>query len=298
METLLLDLPVATLLAATPLLLAALGGLCSERGGVVNIALEGLILAGAFAGATFTLATGSPGVGLAAGVLTGALLGLFHGVVCIHLRADHVISGLAVNLLADAATILLLKEIWGTKGGSPQLGTGTLGGIGPLPSLTWVAFLLLPLVWWLVYRTRWGLRLRACGESPEAADAVGIPVHRYRLSGVVLSGVLAGLAGVYLAMSAGSFTKHMAAGRGYIALAALVFGRWRPGPVAAGCLLFALGQGLQDTFELRVAIPPQLTAMVPYALTLLVLAAGPLLRRGRPETSAPPAALGRPWIRS
>ncbi|MHC4473963.1 MAG: ABC transporter permease, partial [Planctomycetota bacterium] len=274
---------------------AALGGLCSERGGVVNIALEGLILTGAFAAAAVTLATGSPVLGLVGGVAAGALAGLVHGAACIWLRVDHVVSGIAVNLLADAGTILLLTTLYGSKGGTPQLGDRALASLGPFSPVTLLAFAAIPLVWWLLYRTRWGLRLRACGENPEAADAVGISVDRYRLSGVVVSGALAGLAGVYLAMSAGSFTKHMAAGRGYIALAALVFGRWRPLPVALGCLLFALGQGLQDTLEIDFEIPGQLAKMLPYALTLAVLAAGPLLRRRR--ASGPPAALGRHYIR-
>jgi len=292
----LLNLLIGTLLAATPLLLAALGGLCSERGGIVNIALEGLILVGAFAGVTITLATGSPWLGLLGGVTFGALLGAFHGLVCIYLRADHVISGLAVNLLADSATILLLQVFYGTKGGTPQLGEASLGSIGRFSPITCLAVLAVPAIWWLVFRTRWGLRLRACGESPTAADAVGISVNRYRLSGVILSGALAALAGVFLAMSAGSFTKHMASGRGYIALAALVFGRWRPIPVALGCLLFALGQSLQDLLEIRFGnLSPQLASMLPYVLTLVVLAAGPIFRRGRSGGSPPPAALGRPF---
>ena len=293
-----IDILAATLLAATPLLLAALGGVLSERGGVVNIALEGLILVGAFAAATVTLATGSALLGVVAGIAAGALLGAFHGVVCIYLRTDHVVSGIAVNLLADAGTILLLKTIFGSKGSSPQLGERALGMLGPISPLTLVAFLAIPAVAFTLAKTRYGLRLRACGENPEAADAVGIPVHRYRLSGVVLSGALAGLAGAFLVMTAGSFAKHMAAGRGYIALAALVFGAWRPWTVAAGCLLFALGRGLQDVLELSVDIPPQLASMLPYVLTLAGLAAGPILRRGRPPRTRPPAALGRPFVKS
>jgi ABC-type uncharacterized transport system permease subunit len=289
------DLLTATLFAATPLLLAALGGLLSERGGVVNIALEGIILFGAFAAAAVTLSTGSPLLGILAGVIAGALAGALHGTVCIHLRADHVISGMAVNLLAASGTVLLLKVIYGTKGSSPQLGNLELLGVPVTIYLTVVSLAAVPLVWFVVYRTRFGLRLRACGEHPEAADATGINVHRYRLAGVVLSGVLAGLAGVFLVMTAGSFAKHMSAGRGYIALAALVFGRWRPVPVAIGCLVFALGRGVQDVLELEIGIPPQLSEMMPYLLTLIVLAAWPLIRRGR--SAEPPAALGRPFVR-
>ncbi len=290
-----LDVLIATILAATPLLLAALGGLLSERGGVVNIALEGIILFGAFAAAAATLATGSAVFGILAGVAAGALAGALHGVVCIYLRADHVISGIAVNLLAASGTILLLKLVYGTKGSSPQLGNLDLFGIHLTVYLTVFALGAIPLVWLLLHRTRFGLRLRACGEYPEAADATGIGVHRYRLAGVVLSGVLAGLAGVFLVLTAGSFAKHMSAGRGYIALAALVFGRWRPVPVAIGCFVFALGRGVQDVFELEVGIPPQLSEMMPYLLTLLVLAVWPLIRRGR--SVEPPAALGRPFVR-
>ncbi len=289
------DVLTATIFAATPLLLAALGGLLSERGGVVNIALEGIMLFGAFAAAAVTLWTGSPLLGIIAGVLTGALVGALHGTACIYLRADHVISGIAVNMFAASGTILLLKVVYGTKGSSPQLGSLKLLGVPLTVHLAVVALAAVPLVWFLLYRTRFGLRLRACGEYPEAADAVGINVHGYRLAGVVLSGVLAGLAGVFLVMTAGSFAKHMSAGRGYIALAALVFGRWRPVAVAIGCLVFALGRGVQDVLELEIGIPPQLSEMMPYLLTLLVLAVWPLIRRGR--SAEPPAALGRPFVR-
>jgi simple sugar transport system permease protein len=291
----LLDVLTATIFAATPLLLAALGGLCSERGGVVNIALEGIMLFGAFAAAAATLATGSPVLGILAGMSVGAAVAALHGLFSIYLRADQVISGIAVNLLAASGTVLLLKLLYGTKGSSPQLGELDLFGVPLTVFLTVLAFAAVPLVWFLLYRTRFGLRLRACGETPEAADATGIGVHRYRMAGVVLSGVLAGLAGVFLVMIAGSFAKNMSAGRGYIALAALVFGRWRPVPVAIGCLVFALGRGVQDVLELKMGIPPQLSEMMPYALTLLVLAAWPLIRRGK--MAEPPAALGSHFVR-
>jgi simple sugar transport system permease protein len=286
----------ATLIAATPLLLAALGGLCSERGGVVNIALEGIILAGAFAAAAVTLATGSAFLGLLGGAAAGAALGALHALVSIVLRADQVVSGVAMNLLADAGTVLLLATVYGSRGSTPQLGEEDLATVLGLPALSIAALAAVPAVAWILYRTRWGLRLRACGESPEAADAAGIAVHRYRFSGVVASGLLAGLAGVHLALTAGSFTKHMAAGRGYIALAALVFGRWRPVPVAIGCLVFALGQGLQDCLEIWAPVSPRVAGMLPYLLTLVVLALRPLL--GRRRGLGPPAALGRPFVKA
>jgi len=292
------SLLVATLLAATPLLLAALGGLCSERGGVVNIGLEGMILFGAFAAAAVTLATGSPVLGVLGGSAAGALLGLLHGFVCMTLRVDQVVSGIAVNLLASSGTILCLKSFYGSKGSSPQLPEDALGSVGPFTPLTFLALLAIPVMAVAIYRTRWGLRLRACGESPEAADAVGISVYRYRLSGTIVSGALAGLAGVFLVMTAGSFVKEMSAGRGFIALAAVVFGRWRPVPVAIGCLVFAFGHALGDVLEIGFAGHDAILDLlpgVPYLLTLLVLAVRPLLSRGR--RSGPPAAVGRNFVR-
>jgi simple sugar transport system permease protein len=267
---------------------------------VVNIALEGIILTGAFAAAAATIATGSAVLGLLAGAAAGALIGLLHGFACIVLRTDQVISGVALNLLSLSGTVLLLKIIYRSRGSSPQL-PETLPTIGGVPVLTFVALALVPIVLFAMNRTTWGLRLRACGESPHAADAVGIRVNAYRLSGVLVSGVLAGLAGVHLAMTAGSFAKGMSAGRGYIALAAVVFGRWRPVTVAIGCLVFALGRAAQDVLELWVDLPSDtelgtLTPAIPYVLTLLVLAARPLFGKGRGK--GPPAALGKGFVRS
>ncbi|MEN8149460.1 MAG: ABC transporter permease [Planctomycetota bacterium] len=292
-----IDLVVATLLAATPLLLAALGGLCSERGGVVNIGLEGMILTGAFFATATTLLTGSPVLGLLGGTAAGAVLGLVHGYVSMRLRVDQVVSGVAINLLASAGTLLCLKTFYGSKGSSPQLPEGALGSIGPFSPITLLAVLAVPLVFLAVYRTKWGLRLRACGENPEAADAVGIDVFRTRLSGVVVSGALSGLGGVILAFTAGSFVKEMSAGRGFIALAAVVFGRWRPIPTAIGCLIFASGQAVTNTLELgfKSSSLEHLMPGLPYVLTLLVLAARPLLFRGR--RTGPPAAVGRNFVR-
>ncbi len=283
-----LDVGGAALRQATPLLLAGLGGLVSERGGVVNIALEGLILAGAWAAAAATLVSGNPYVGMTAAMFGGTLVAGLHAVVCLRYRADHVVSGVAVNLLLSAGTIFLCQTVYGQKGGSDQLGDLVPSAWFGLPPLLVIAFVLLPLVAGLLYWMPWGIRHRAVGESPEAAASAGIGVTAHQAGGVLISGALAGLAGAYLAFDAGSFSKEMAGGRGYVALAILVFGRWHPLGVLIGALVFGSARALQDVLEASgtLAIPSQFLQMLPYVVTLLAL----LAFGGR---SRAPAALGR-----
>jgi len=270
---------------ATPLLLVALGGLVSERSGVVNIALEGLMLAGAFTAATVTHYLGNPWLGLAAAVAAGAAVAAVHALATIRYGADQVVSGMAVNIVFLGLPALLCGALFDSTGATPQLARGELLPRAPIV----LAFALVPAAAYVLDRTRFGLRLRAAGESPEAADAAGVSVARLRTLAVVLSGALAAIGGAYLSTGQSSlFSRNMTAGRGYIALAALIFGRWRPVPTMLACLLFGAAEALSIQMQGVVAIPVQLIQIVPYVLTLVVLAG--LIGRARP-----PAALGRPY---
>ena len=215
----------STIRLSTPLILAALGGLFSERSGVINIALEGMMLAGAFTAAAVTYASGSPWVGLAAAIGAGVLIALIHAVACIRYRADQVVVGTAINILMIGLPGFLSGAFFLSSGSTPQLPIEQLIPRAPIV----MAFAFVPLTWYVLYRTPFGLRLRAVGENPEAADAAGLNVAKIRYSGVLLSGALAALGGAYLSIGQSSlFTRNMTSGRGFIALAALIFGKWRP----------------------------------------------------------------------
>lgn len=284
---------------ATPLTLAAIGGLFSERSGIVNIALEGLMLFGAFAAATATLYSGSPWVGVLAAAVAGAVVAHVHGLVCVKFKGDHIVSGVAINILAMGAPPFIAGALFGTTGSTPDvarsLGTWNLGRIGasstgysPLVYMSWLA---VPFAYVLVFRTRFGLRLRAAGENPWAAEAAGVNIARVRYAAVILSGIFAGLGGAFLSIGYGtSFVRNMTAGRGFLALAALIFGKWTPIGAFAGCLLF----GFADAFQMRLQgvakIPPQFVQMIPYVVTILVLIG--VVGRARP-----PAALGKVYDR-
>jgi general nucleoside transport system permease protein len=270
---------------ATPLLLAALGGLFSERSGVINIALEGLMLAGAFTAATVTHYTGSPWVGLAAAILAGALVALVHGIACIQFKADQVVSGTAINLLFLGVPALLSGALFASTGATPQLRQDQL--IPNVPII--LAFALVPVVWYVLGRTRFGLRVRAVGENPEAADTAGIDVTRVRYLAVMLSGALAAIGGAYLSTGQSSlFARNMSAGRGFIALAALIFGKWRPVQTMLACLLFGLAEAISIQMQGVSRIPVQFIQIIPYVLTIVVLA-------GFIGHSRPPRALGTPY---
>ena len=270
---------------STPLLLAALGGLYSERSGVINIALEGLMLAGAFTAATITHYTGSPWMGLAAAILAGALVALVHGIACIHFKADQVVSGTAINILFLGVPALLSGALFESTGATPQLPQTQL-----IPNVPIVlAFALVPVTWYVLYRTRFGLRLRAVGENPEAADTAGVDVSRVRYLGVILSGVLAAIGGAYLSIGQSSlFARNMSAGRGFIALAALIFGKWRPVQTMLACLLFGVAEALSIQMQGVSQIPVQFIQIIPYVLTIVVLA-------GFIGHSRAPRALGVPY---
>lgn len=282
----------STIRLATPLILAALGGLLSERAGVINIALEGMMLAGAFTAAAVTYAAGNPFVGLAAGMVAGLALAAIHAVVSIRYKADQVVTGTAINILMLGMPAFLSGAFFLSSGSTPQIPKEQL--VPWLPIV--LAFLVvLPVIWYVLYRTPFGLRLRAVGENPEAADAAGVGVARMRYWGVLLSGVLAGLGGAYLSIGQSSlFTRNMTAGRGFIALAALIFGKWRPVQTMLACLLFgfteAISIQMQGVVKLPSGedIPVQFVQMVPYVLTIIVLA-------GFIGHSRPPRALGVPY---
>jgi ABC-type uncharacterized transport system permease subunit len=275
----------STIRTATPLLLAALGGLYSERAGVINIALEGLMLAGAFTAAVVTHYTHSPWLGLAAGVGAGVFVAGIHAVVCVRFKAEQVVSGMAINILMLGVPALLSGAFFESTGATPQI---------PLPELLrrapiLIAFALVPLTWYVLYRTPFGLRLRAVGENPEAADAAGVNVARIRYAGVLLSGALAAIGGAYLSIGQSSlFTRNMTAGRGFIALAALIFGKWRPFQTMLACLLFGFADALSTQMQGVVQIPVQFIQSIPYVLTMIVLA-------GFIGLSRAPRALGIPY---
>src|ERR1044071_1566525 len=276
---------------ATPLILAALGGLYSERAGIINIALEGLMLAGAFTAATVTYYSRNPWVGLLAAVAAGVVVASIHAVACIRFKADQVVTGMAINILFLGVPALLSGALFDSTGATPQIPQQDLLPYAPMI----IAFLLVPLTWYVLNRTPFGLRLRAGGENPEAADTAGVSVARIRYTGVLLSGALAAMGGAYLSIGQSSlFTRNMTAGRGFIALAALIFGKWRPVETLLACLLFAFTEAisiqLQGLLKLPSGedIPVQFINMVPYVLTIVVLA-------GFIGTSRPPRALGIPY---
>ncbi|HEY2973767.1 MAG TPA: ABC transporter permease [Pyrinomonadaceae bacterium] len=281
----------STIRLSTPLILAALGGLFSERSGVINIALEGMMLAGAFTAAAVTYAVGNPYVGLLAGMMAGGLIAAIHAVACIRYKADQVVTGTAINILMIGMPAFLSGAFFLSSGSTPQIPKEHL--IPWIPIV--IAFALVPISWYVLYKTPFGLRLRSVGENPEAADAAGVKVARMRYAGVLLSGALAGIGGAYLSIGQSSlFTRNMTSGRGFIALAALIFGKWRPVQTLLACLLFGLTEALSIQMQGVVKlpsgddIPVQFIQMVPYVLTIIVLA-------GFIGSSQPPRALGIPY---
>ena len=280
----------STIRTATPLLLAALGGLYSERAGVINIALEGLMLAGAFTAAAVTHYAGSPWAGLLAGIGAGVVVAAVHAVACIRFNADQVVSGTAINILMTGVPAMLSGALFLSSGSTPQIPKDNLIPWTPVV----LALLLVGVTWYVLYRTPFGLRLRAVGENPEAADAAGVNVNGVRYSAVLLSGALAAIGGAYLSIGQSSlFTRNMTSGRGFIALAALIFGKWRPVQTMLACLLFgfteAISIQMQGVFKpWGEEIPVQFISIVPYVLTIVVLA-------GFIGLSRAPRALGIPY---
>jgi general nucleoside transport system permease protein len=288
----------ATLVWATPLTYAAIGGMFCERSGVVNIGLEGMMLAGAFFAALGADKFGNWEMGLLCAAIAGAGFAAIHAVMSIHLRADQVISGFAINFLALGVTGYFFIDIYGENGTPgnlpriPDVNIGFLGSVfGQLSLMIWISFLLLIVAQITLFRTTIGLRLRSVGEHPRAADTVGISVYGVRYAAVILSGILAALGGAYLSIGyLGSFSENMTAGRGYIALAAVIFGNWRPFGAFGAALLF----GGSTALSFRLAQPwPAASVLfqsLPYVLTLIAVA-------GVIGRATPPASAGRPYVK-
>ena len=293
--------------SAAVLLLASLGGIFSERSGVVNIALEGMITMGSFAAVATTIITKQPWLGVLAAILAGMLMAALHAVLSIRFKANQVISGTAINILAAGLSSFLMKSLFNQGGhllleNAPKLSDWSIPIIKDLPWIgpilgthtpgVYLAFVFAGIAHYVLFHTPLGLRIRAVGEHPHAADTVGVNVYRTRYLGVILSGVLAGFAGSVLSIGIGSaFLENMAAGRGFIALAAVIFGKWTPLGTMAACLLFGLSEAVQVTSNLigiGKYIPSNLMATFPYIITMLALA-------GFVGRSIAPAASGQPY---
>lgn len=311
----------ATLRNATPLIFAALAGMFSERTGIVNIALEGKILISAFFGAAAAYYFGSPWAGLFFGILSSIVFAQLHAFATVTHNGDHVVSGLAINILAAGLTAAV-GNYWFSQGGNtPNLAFGDVEArfqpitlpfaealeevpiIGGLYSellsghflLVYLAFVAVPICWYIMFRTRFGLRVRAVGENPQAVDTAGISVARTRYLALLMSGILVGFAGVYLSVAlTAQFSPNMSAGKGYMALAALIFGKWRPRTAMQACLLFGLLQAIADRGQgyivLGMTVPVQFVEALPYILTVVLL--GGFIGR-----SVAPKAIGKPYVK-
>ena len=283
---------IQTLRIATPYLFAAAGGIVSERAGIIALTLEGFMLTGAFCAALGSYYSGSPWLGIVAGAVGGLLAALLHALATIRYRADQVVVGIAMNLLAVGVTRFFLRLAFDSSSNSPRIPGfgGAEARSGVLSSLAnplvWFGILNMVAVGWLLYRTPFGLRVRAAGEKPEAALSVGVPVRRVRWLAVAVSGVSAALAGSYLALDQHQFTDGMTAGRGFIALAAVIFGKWDPKRVTIACLLFAAAETMQIRLQSLQLVPSQFVEMIPYVLTIIALA-------GVVGRAVQPAALGK-----
>ena len=309
----------ATLRVATPLILCAMAGLFSERSGIIDISLEGKMLMSAFAAASMAALTGLPLLGLAGGILVSVALSLIHGFACITHKGNQVISGLAINILASGLTVTLGIALFAQGGQTPflnkserftdivlpfaeqaehvpVLGTIYKEIISGHNLLVWVALFSVIFTGYVVFRTAFGLRLRAVGEKPEAVDSAGVSVSGLRFQAVIIAGILCGIAGTYLSTAHGAgFIREMAAGKGYIALAALIFGKWRPVPALLACLMFGFMEALAARLQ-GVEIPvigyisTDLILVLPYLLTVILLA-------GFIGKASPPRSIGVPYIK-
>ena len=307
----------ATLRLATPLVLCAMAGIFSERSGIIDISLEGKMLMGAFVAAAVASTSGSPWLGVFAAMFASMLMAMVHGFACITHKGNQVVSGLAINILASGLTVTIGIAVFRQGGQTPPLSgserfrpiewplVDVLDSIPVLGTvyrelisghnmLVYVALLLVPLSAFLLYKTRFGLRLRAVGEVPRAVDSAGISVSFLRYRAVILAGLLCGIAGAYLSIGQGAgFVKEMSAGKGYIALAAVIFGKWRPVPALFACLLFGFLEAVSARLQgvdlpLIGEAPTQLMLALPYIMVVLLLA-------GFIGKASPPAAIGQPY---
>lgn len=308
----------STMRLATPLLFACLAGLFSERAGIFDIGLEGKLLIAAFFSAAYAHYSGSAWVGLGAGILASVVLALIHGLASITFRGNQLISGVAINFLASGVTVVIAQSWFSQGGRTPSLpgsarflqlelpfarALSDVPVVGQIYSsilsghsiLVYLGLAAVPFSWWLLYRTRFGLRLRAVGENPAAVDTAGVSVNRLRFAAVIIAGVLCGIGGAYLATSlAAGFVREMSAGRGFIALAALIFAKWRPWQALGAVLLFGMLEAIANRFPNLdlgiVTLPSQFMAALPYILTVVILA-------GFVGKAIPPRAGGEPYVK-
>jgi simple sugar transport system permease protein len=273
---------------AVPYLFAASGGVIAERSGIISLSLEGYMLTGAFSATLGAHYSGSPWIGVLAGIFGGLVFGLLHAVASIRYKADQVVTGIAINLLAIGVTRFFLKLAFASSSNSPRIegfgGNNALHGFDN--PLLWLGLLTAPALAFVIYRMPFGLRVRAVGEHPAAAESLGIKASAIQYVAVAISGMLAALGGVFLALDQHQFTDQMTAGRGFIAVAAVIFGRWDPVRAALACLLFAAAETLQIQLQGNQLIPSQFIEMIPYLLTIIALA-------GVVGRAVPPAALGK-----
>jgi ABC-type uncharacterized transport system permease subunit len=300
---LLLDVAAAGLRISAPLVFAAVGETFSQKAGVINVQLEGMMLVGAYTGVTAAISSGDPLIGLLAAIAGGILLALVHGFVCITLGGNQIVSGIALNLFALGMTSFLLDIFFEEeRARAPGLEPLAIPGLSDIPGLGRVLFnqslgvylmlVLIPLGFFVLYKTPWGLRVLACGENPRAADTVGANVKAVRYQALILAGGLAGLGGGVLALSQlRFFVDNLTAGRGFIALAAVLFANWRPVQAALAASLFGFADALQLRLQaIGIGIPPEALTMLPFVLTLIVL--GGFVGRARP-----PRYFGVPYVR-
>lgn len=296
----------ATLIATPPLLYAALGSTFSERSGVVNIGIEGMMTIGAFTGAAMAYFTGNAWLAFLFGGLAGALFGLMHAIASVSFGADQTISGTAINFLAPGVAIFVCKALFAQSSDTPPLDTAQklpklFNGVFPVGSFlnnvlntyiaTYLAFVAVAIVWFIFYKTRFGMRLRAVGEHPEACETQGINVYRIRYIAVITSGFLAGLGGAYVTLcTVSQFRPAVIVGQGFIAIAAVIFGKFTPQGAMAACLLFGLCNGLKVLLGSSNIISPNLISMIPYVVTIITL----VLFIGK---SRVPAANGKPYVK-
>ena len=310
----------ATLRVATPLILCAMAGIFSERAGIIDISLEGKMLMGAFCAASVAAVTGSPVLGLGSAMVICVLLSLLHGFACITHKGNQVISGLAINILASGLTVTLGIAFFARGGQTPLLSGDQRFGAINLPFaealgahipilgtiykeilsghniLVWLALLMVIATSYILFKTSFGLRLRAVGEKPEAIDSAGLSVSSMRFQAILIAGLLTGIAGAYLSTAHGAgFVREMTAGKGYIALAAMIFGKWRPGPALGACLMFGFLDALAARLQ-GVSLPyigevsTDLILALPYVMTVILLA-------GFIGSARPPRAIGEPYVK-
>lgn len=297
----------ATLVATPPLLFAALGSCFSERSGVVNIGIEGMMTIGAFTGATVGYLTGNGWLAFLCGGLAGAVFGLIHAICCVSLHADQTIAGTAINFIGPGLAIFLCKSMFDNSSDTPPMDTSSklpkmFDGVFPagsfwgnvlnVYSVAYLVFILAFVCWFVFYKTKFGRHLRAVGEHPEACESIGINVYKVRYICVILSGLLAGLGGAFVTLATvNQFRPSIIVGQGFIAIAAVIFGKFSPEGATKACLLFGLCTGIKSLVSMGNVISPNLISMIPYVITLLAL----IFFVGKAHT---PAANGKPFVKS